>query len=153
MVFLPTLYYWLLFKNCYLVEALKVLTRKKIVLWYFWIFGILSVSANAYKKSSLMFLGEMSIWEPHWAWGSQTEVRNGSNIKGIFWGVGFCIQGFFEEGNSRKLIIFGEIKNFPYLHAIFVILGRKKWVKIVIMQKSGNFTHKGFLRLSISWKW
>ena len=40
-----------------------------------------------------------------------------------------------------KLIIFDEIENFPYLRTIFVILGPKKWVKVVTVSKTSP---KGF---------
>ena len=40
-----------------------------------------------------------------------------------------------------KLIIFDETENFPYLRVIFVILGPKKWVKIVIISKKVENLH------------
>ena len=67
----------------------------------------------------------MSFWGLHWVRGSQTGVRNGLIIKNAPMKLKLCTQGFSEVENPIKLIIFDEIENFPYLQAIFVILGLK----------------------------
>ena len=67
--------------------------------------------------------------------------KNRLNIKNAPIKLKLCTQEFFEMGNSMKLIIFDEVQIYPYLHAIFVILGPQKWVKIVIISKEVETLH------------
>ena len=52
-----------------------------------------------------------------------------------------------------KLLVFDEIKNVPYLWAFFGhFRAQKMGQNCDYFQKSGNFAHKVFLRLTIPWK-
>ena len=137
-----------------LVEALKVLIRKKIsTLIFLDFFSILKVFTNTDKKSSQVLLGEMAFSGHHRALGSQTGVKKGSNIKNapiklkplgrVFW------SGKFDEidniwSNSKFSSFTG---NFCHFRA------QKLGQNCDYFQRNGNFAHKGFLRLSIPWKW
>ena len=74
--------------------------------------------------------------------GSQIGATNGSDFTNTPIKLKLCAQRFFKVGNLMKLIIYDEIENFPYLWAIFVILGPKK-----MGQNCDNFQNftKGFL--------